>query len=329
MSRAAAIAYAYDDYVEEREERSQSAEFKVLGYGSEADAPHLLYTSRGSGDGRGLTRRQEEEYAPTYAQENREVASFFQSTLRWMVVNRKATALVAVAVVGALFVAALVRPVPAVRPSGGQALRLSGYSDMAVGVVGGELGASAVGAQPPVIDTTSAAQPEAPQPVAAPEQVAPPRPPLPTTGDYSVTAPPSTSVAQIERVLKEYGSPAVGHGQELYDLGVRYGIDPAYALAFFVHESGCGTQGVARSTKSLGNIRWTEGFDNYQGYRSYPDWASGMEDWYKLISNLYIGGWNLRTVDQIIPVYAPWGDNNHPPTYIASVKKLVDSWRGK
>ena len=54
-----------------------------------------------------------------------------------------------------------------------------------------------------------------------------------------------------------------------------------------------------------------------------------MEDWYKLINELYIGGWGLRTVDQIVPVYAPWGDNNHPPTYIASVKSMVDDWRGK
>jgi hypothetical protein len=137
------------------------------------------------------------------------------------------------------------------------------------------------------------------------------------------------SVGQIEAVLKQYGSPAAGKGQALYELGVRYGIDPAYGLAFFVHESGCGTKGVARFTKSLGNIRWTQGFNNYEGYRSYDSWEQGMEDWYKLITELYINGWHLRTVDAIIPVYAPYGDNNNPPGYIASVKRMVDSWRGK
>lgn len=140
---------------------------------------------------------------------------------------------------------------------------------------------------------------------------------------------PSISVKQIEAVLKQYGSPAAGKGHVLYDLGVKYGIDPAYALAFFVHESGCGTKGVARFTKSLGNIRTTPGYADYQGYRSYPTWESGMEDWYKLITNLYIGEWGLRTVEAIIPVYAPWGDNNNPPSYIASVKNMVNSWRGK
>jgi len=146
---------------------------------------------------------------------------------------------------------------------------------------------------------------------------------------YELLGAPTLSLAQIETVLQQYGSPAVGHGQGLYDLGLRYGINPAYALAFFVHESGCGTRGVARFTHSVGNIRWTAGYDNYEGYRSYPTWEAGIEDWYALITDLYIDGWNLKTVDEIIPVYAPYGDNNNPPGYIASVKSLVDSWRGK
>jgi hypothetical protein len=140
---------------------------------------------------------------------------------------------------------------------------------------------------------------------------------------------PSISVAQIEAVLNKYGSPAAGLGQVLYDLGVKYGIDPAYALAFFVHESGCGTKGVARFTHSLGNIRWTEGYENYEGYRMYGSWQEGMEDWYKLVTDLYINGWDLKTLDAIIPIYAPSADNNNPPVYIASVKSMVDSWRGK
>ena len=165
-------------------------------------------------------------------------------------------------------------------------------------------------------------------------QEAPTEPaPAPATGapgsDNSVLGPPSLSVAQIEAVLSQYGSPAVGRGQALFDLGLKYGIDPAYALAFFVHESACGTKGVARFSRSLGNIRWTPGYESYEGYRAYTSWEAGFEDWYLLITDLYIGGWGLRTVDDIIPVYAPYGDNNHPPTYIASVKALVDSWRGK
>jgi len=146
---------------------------------------------------------------------------------------------------------------------------------------------------------------------------------------YEVVGPPSLSVTQIEAVLQQYGSPATGKGQALYDLGVKYGVDPAYALAFFVHESACGTTGVARFSKSLGNIRWTEAYDDYEGYRSYHSWEEGMEDWYKLIAELYVNGWDLRTVDEIVPVYAPYGDNNNPPAYIAAVEAMVNSWRGR
>jgi len=167
------------------------------------------------------------------------------------------------------------------------------------------------------------------QPHAAPA-VKPPKPsPARPTRSYELLGPPSLSVGAIEAVLSQYGSEAAGRGRALYDLGVRYGIDPAYALAFFVHESACGTRGVARFTHSIGNIRWTSGYDNYEGYRSYATWEQGMEDWYKLITDLYINGWGLRTVDAIIPVYAPYGDNNDPPSYIADVQSLVDAWRGK
>jgi hypothetical protein len=190
-------------------------------------------------------------------------------------------------------------------------LRLSGYRDVAAGTVSGLTIVDGA----PVIDTTTGAAPAEQQ--------------SPLTGSYDVIGPPTLSIEQIEKVLAMYGSPAVGLGQKLYDLGVKYGINPAYALAFFVHESGCGTKGVARFSKSLGNIRWTEGYASYEGYRSYPTWEAGMEDWYLLIKDLYIEGWGLRTVDAIVPVYAPSGDNNDPVNYIASVKYMVDSWRGR
>ncbi|MFL5735610.1 MAG: glucosaminidase domain-containing protein [Chloroflexia bacterium] len=169
----------------------------------------------------------------------------------------------------------------------------------------------------------------------APEATAPAPPPAAKAGtatkgrQYELLGPPTVSVNAIEAVLWQYGSEAAGRGQAIYDLGVRYGIDPAYALAFFVHESACGTRGVARFTHSIGNIRWTSGYDNYEGYRSYPSWEQGIEDWYKLITDLYINGWGLRTVDAIVPVYAPTGDNNNPPGYVAAVKQMVDTWRGK
>ena len=149
----------------------------------------------------------------------------------------------------------------------------------------------------------------------------------PTLGGYTVVGSPTVRADFIDAVLEHYHSPAAGKGEVLYDDGVKYHIDPAYALAFFMHESTFGTQGVAKVTHSLGNIRASEGYPNYDGYRLYHSWEEGFDDWYRLISDLYVGQWGLSTVDQIIPVYAPAADNNDESAYIQNVKNAVDTWR--
>ncbi|MDQ6662733.1 MAG: glucosaminidase domain-containing protein, partial [Chloroflexota bacterium] len=145
--------------------------------------------------------------------------------------------------------------------------------------------------------------------------------------NYNLQGQPTIQVDFINKVLEHYHSPAAGKGQALYNDGLKYGIDPAYALAFFMHESTFGTRGVAAVTHSLGNIRVSKGYQGYQGYRAYRTWEEGFEDWYKLISQLYIGKWGLTTIDQIIPIYAPGSDNNDEAAYIQSVKQAVDTWR--
>jgi hypothetical protein len=144
---------------------------------------------------------------------------------------------------------------------------------------------------------------------------------------YEVQGSPSIDADFINQVLAFYHSPASGKGESLYNLGIKYGIDPVYALAFFMHESSFGTTGVARKTLSLGNIRATSGYAAYDGYRKYTSWEEGFEDWYRLIKVQYIETWNLSTVDQIIPVYAPSSDHNDVTAYIQSVKSAVDTWR--
>lgn len=150
-------------------------------------------------------------------------------------------------------------------------------------------------------------------------------------GQYNLMRNPTIDPAQINRILAQYKSPATGSGQIIYDLGLRYGIDPAFALAFFIHESSAGTQGVAAITKSIGNIRCTQGYECYQtggngAFRRYSSWEAGAEDWYKLIKEQYVVKWGLKTLDQIIPVYAPSADRNNPASYIQTVARMVDSW---
>jgi hypothetical protein len=143
----------------------------------------------------------------------------------------------------------------------------------------------------------------------------------------SVQGQPSLTPQFIDAILHQAQSPAQGTGQSLYDLSKQYGIDDAYALAFFKHESQYGTTGVARLTLSLGNIRCSAGYQCIQGYRAYASWQVGYADWYRLIAYTYIAQWHLTTVEQIIPVYAPSDDGNDVPGYIAAVKQAVTTWR--
>lgn len=165
-------------------------------------------------------------------------------------------------------------------------------------------------------------------PAARPAGHAALRLPVPANGD-TLRGGPTISPARINAVLSAYGSPMAGQGQGLYDLGVKYGIDPAYCLAFFVHESGAGTQGEAVLTHNLGNIRAIAGLPSMGGYRYFDTWLEGAEAWYQLIDGLYIKQWKLATVDQIIPVYAPSADSNDPAAYIDGVKQLVAGWRAQ
>jgi hypothetical protein len=145
--------------------------------------------------------------------------------------------------------------------------------------------------------------------------------------DTSILGPPSLSAPFVDQVLKACGSPAFGKGQALYDGSVASGVDDAYALAFFQHESSCGTQGWGATNHSLGNIRCSEGYACRGGYRWYPTWEAGFADWYALISQVYVKQWGLTTVEQIIPRYAPAADNNDEQAYIDAVNTAVAQWR--
>ncbi len=151
------------------------------------------------------------------------------------------------------------------------------------------------------------------------------------TGPYSVLGKPTITASFINTVLANYNSPTAGMGKSLYDLGVKYGIDPVYPLAFFMHESLFGTTGEARVTMSLGNSRCIQDRpcidQDRGGYAQMYSWEDGFEQWYKLIRNLYIAQWGRVTIDQIIPKYAPNSDGNNEAVYIATLKHEIDEWR--
>ena len=146
----------------------------------------------------------------------------------------------------------------------------------------------------------------------------------PTT---SVTGSPSISASQIDKVLCSANSPACGTGNSLESYGQQYGIDPAFGLAVFKHESGFGTAGVARQNLSLGNLRCIPDAACQGGYAAFPSWEQGYSAFYKLISGpLYVGS-GLTTPEQILARYAPSGDGNNPVAYAEDVRATMTSWR--
>lgn len=154
------------------------------------------------------------------------------------------------------------------------------------------------------------------------------------SGESSVLGPPTITAQRIDEILRVHGSPATGTGQYWIDAGLEYGIDPVYALAFFMHESTLGTNPAwsgfkpdGSTTHNVGNITCAGYPTCYGRFRDYPNWQTGIRDWFRLIAVEYIADWGLATVESIIPRYAPQEDNNDEPLYINSVKLFVAQWR--
>ncbi|WP_298817958.1 glucosaminidase domain-containing protein [uncultured Chloroflexus sp.] len=155
----------------------------------------------------------------------------------------------------------------------------------------------------------------------------------PATGDYRLRAGPSLTPEQIDQILRSYGSPATGTGAIWYRLGLEYNIDPAYAVAFFIHESSAGVnpnwagrKPDGSTTHNVGNIICAGYPTCYGRFRDYPNWETGIADWYRLIDVEYIRGRGLQTVAEVIPIYAPSIEND-VQAYINVVTSLVDRWR--
>lgn len=145
---------------------------------------------------------------------------------------------------------------------------------------------------------------------------------------------PSVTADQIDAILATYNSPAVGAGRAFYESGLASGIDPAYALAFFVHESSAGAnpdwagwKSDGTTTHNVGNIICAGYPTCYGRFRDYGSWGEGIADWNRLITDEYLDGRGYTTVFQVVEVYAPEADGNVPSAYIDAVCTLVTQWR--
>jgi hypothetical protein len=152
-------------------------------------------------------------------------------------------------------------------------------------------------------------------------------------GEANILGAPTVTAERIDEILRVYNSPAVGTGSYWIEYGLEFGIDPVYALAFFMHESQLGTnpnwaghKGDGTNTHNVGNIICAGYPTCFGRFRDYQDWPTGIRDWYRLIAVEYVQGRGVATVESIIPIYAPSFENDIP-TYINSVKSYVAQWR--
>ncbi|MBN2458801.1 glucosaminidase domain-containing protein [Candidatus Woesearchaeota archaeon] len=152
----------------------------------------------------------------------------------------------------------------------------------------------------------------------------------------SVLHAPSMPTERVREVLRNSNSPAFTEepdiAEHIYAESQRTGIDDAFAMAFFKHESSFGKYGKAPITKSIGNIRYTAVCKNtydgteYDGFCRYQSWKDGVTAWYNLIRDGYVNQ-GQDTLGEVIAKYAPCNENN-VNTYIASVTNFVDDYRG-
>lgn len=148
----------------------------------------------------------------------------------------------------------------------------------------------------------------------------------------NVYGPPSCWFDAFAGHLASHPSPALSEARAIWTVLVEARIDPAVALGFFHHESACGTQGRAATTRSWGNIRWREVYAtawphpiaDVDGFCGYPTWQLGAVHFADHLrgrdgTNAYAG---VSAVEEIVPRWAPTPTND-PVAYSRAVEMFA------
>jgi len=137
--------------------------------------------------------------------------------------------------------------------------------------------------------------------------------------DFPILSSPTISKSTFVRILHQNHSPAAADAEKAWAKIVAYGVDPAFELAMFRHESSYGTKGAAVSRRNWGNLRRSPYFPSHKGFATYPTWADGAGDTARLL-RIY-GKNHIRrntvtsTARSLPKVWAPAADHNKPIAY--------------
>lgn len=111
-------------------------------------------------------------------------------------------------------------------------------------------------------------------------------------------------VQDINRLLKQRGSPMAGLGSAFVRAGRKWGVDPRLLVAIAGHESEWGTKGYAVGTNN------PFGWGASQGIR-FPTWEDSIYTVARGLRKGYLDE-GLRSIDRISGKYAPVGAANDP-----------------
>ncbi|NTU72824.1 N-acetylmuramoyl-L-alanine amidase [Candidatus Roizmanbacteria bacterium] len=146
------------------------------------------------------------------------------------------------------------------------------------------------------------------------------------TTQTSIQVKSTMSANKINQILSQYGSAATGLGEQIYALGIKYNINPAFVLGIYLHESTMGKYGAATHTLNVGNIRCVAGYTCSGDWIQFSSWIDGFEGVFEHLADLYIKGWGLSLVETIIPIWAPVEDRNDPCAYIEQILQKINEW---
>jgi hypothetical protein len=139
---------------------------------------------------------------------------------------------------------------------------------------------------------------------------------------------PTVTVSEIERVLERVNSPILPYAGDVYVSGVQYGIDPVFALAFWMKESREASDGsVAASDHNPGYTEGLSGDPRCGRWACWPTWPEGIAGWFHYMRVFFVDR-GIVTVESILPIYAPSSENN-TSGYIAFVLYWAGIWRAE
>ena len=152
---------------------------------------------------------------------------------------------------------------------------------------------------------------------------------------------PSMDIGELQDLLKKRNSPLAPFAENIYSEGIKQGIDPAYAMAFFLFESSYGKAGVGSRTKNPGNVGYNSEIADYKpkdapAYSGFNTWEKGISQWFSLIKN-YASSKGLNTVEEIVPYYkyGPKGldgsltakQKQNVEDYISNIKNFISEYK--